>query len=86
MLFALGAASTALSALRSMSSSSTGPDQGSANPFEVAGPGPASTRPIQATGFSAGSRIAPATMRELLAAQGQSSDGTSTASALQHLP
>jgi hypothetical protein len=75
MLLALGAASTALSAVQSLSSSlssaasSTGLDQGSANPFEVASPAPASASPIPATGFSAGSQISPATMSELLAAQ-----------------
>ena len=61
MLFALGAASTALSAVQSLTSSlsssasSTGFDQGSANPFEVARPAPASASPIPATGFSTGS-------------------------------
>lgn len=79
MLFALGAASTALSAVQSLTSSlsssasSTGFDQGSANPFEVARPAPASASPIPATGFSTGSQISPATMSELLAAQSQSS-------------
>jgi len=79
MLFALGAASTALSAVQSLTSSlsssasSTGFDQGSANAFEVPSPAPASTGPIPATGFSAGSQISPATMSELLAAQSQSS-------------
>ena len=79
MLFALGAASTALSAVQSLTSSlsssasSTGFDQGSVNAFEVPSPAPASTGPIPATGFSAGSQISPATMSELLAAQSQSS-------------
>lgn len=68
MLFALGAASTALSALQSLStSSSTGLDQD--NPFEVGSPAPASANPIPATGFGAASQISPATMSELLAAQ-----------------
>jgi hypothetical protein len=77
MLFALGAASTALSAVQSLStSSSTGLDQGSDNPFEVASAAPASANPIPATGFSAASQISPATMSELLAAQSQSSTST----------
>ena len=82
MLFALGAASTALSAVQSLTSSlsssasasSTGFDQGSANAFEVASPAPASASPIPATGFSAGSQISPATMSELLAAQSSGND------------
>ena len=80
MLFALGAASTALSAVQSLTSSlsssasSTGFDQGSANPFEAASPAPASASPIPATGFSAGSQISPATMSELLAAQSSGTD------------
>ena len=80
MLFALGAASTALSAVQSLTSSlsssasSTGFDQGSANAFEVPSPAPASTGPIPATGFSAGSQISPATMSELLAAQSSGAD------------
>ena len=90
MLFALGAASTALNALQSLStSSSTGLDQGSDNPFEVASTAPASPNPIPATGFSAASQISPATMSELLAAQSQSSTSTpastSASSALQDL-
>jgi hypothetical protein len=78
MLFALGAASTALSAVQSLTSSasSTGFDQSSANPFEVSGPCPASASPVPATGFSAGSQISPATMSELLTAQSQSPTST----------
>jgi hypothetical protein len=77
MLFALGAASTALSAVQSLStSSSTGLDQGSDNPFEVGSPAPASANPIPATGFGAASQISPATMSELLAAQSQSPTST----------
>ena len=86
MLFALGAASTALSAVQSLAtSSSTGLDQGSDNPFEVASPAPVSANPIPATGFSAGSQISPATMSELLAAQDQSSTSTGGSGALQNL-
>jgi hypothetical protein len=90
MLFALGAASTALNAVQSLTSSasSTGFDQGSANPFEVASPAPASASPVPATGFGAGAQISPATMSELLAAQSQSTAtpaSTSAASGLQDL-
>jgi len=82
MLLALGAASTALNAVQSLTSSltssasSTGFDQGSANPFEVASPAPTSASSVPSTGFSAGAQISPATMNELLAAQSQSSTTT----------
>ena len=80
MLLAFGAASTALSVVQSLTSSSSSPapssgfDQGSANPFEVASPAPASPSSVSATGFSAGSQISPATMSELLAAQSSGTD------------
>ncbi|MGC2810128.1 MAG: hypothetical protein WA303_07095 [Bradyrhizobium sp.] len=80
MLLAFGAASTALSVVQSLTSSSSPPapssdfDQGSANPFEVASPAPASPSSVSATGFSAGSQISPATMSELLAAQSSGTD------------
>jgi hypothetical protein len=83
MLLALGAASTALNAVQSLTSSlssaasSTGFDQGSTNPFEVASPAPTTTSSVPATGFSAGAQISPTTMSELLAAQSQSSSTTS---------
>ena len=87
MLFALGAASTALNAVQSLTSSasSTGFDQGSANPFEVASPAPASASPVPATGFGAGAQISPATMSELLAAQSQSTATPASTSGLQDL-
>jgi hypothetical protein len=83
MLLALGAASTALNAVQSLTSSlsssasSTGFDQGWANPFEVASPAPTTASSVPATGFSAGAQISSATMSELLAAQSQSSTTTS---------
>jgi len=82
MLLALGAASTALNAVQSLTTSltssapSTGFDQSSANPFEVASPAPTSASSVPSTGFSAGAQISPATMNELLAAQSQSSTTT----------
>lgn len=95
MLLALGAASTALNAVQSLTSSlsssasSTGFDQGSANPFEVASPAPTSASSVPSTGFSAGAQISPATMSELLAAQSQSSTttpaSTSASSTLQDM-
>jgi hypothetical protein len=86
MLFALGAASTALSAVQSLStSSSTGLDQGSDNPFEVGSPAPASTNSIPATGFGAASQISPATMSELLTAQSSGSTDPSSDPPLQPL-
>src|ERR1700694_4645245 len=85
MLLALGAVSSALDALQSLTSSksaspqSTGFSQSSTNPFDFSGSGPASgsSTPSWSSG---GSQISPATMSALLAAQSQSSTG-STASA-----
>ncbi|HEY3892033.1 MAG TPA: hypothetical protein VGM00_08750 [Bradyrhizobium sp.] len=81
MLLALGAVSTALNAVQSLTSSaassasSTGFDQDSANPFELASPAPTSASSVPATGFRASAQISPATMSELLAAQSSGNTG-----------
>jgi Ca2+-binding EF-hand superfamily protein len=84
MLMALGAVSTALDALQSLTSSkssspqSTGFRQAPANPFDVPGNGQAlgnSTPPSVPGGAS---QISPATMGALLAAQSQTSMGSNT--------
>ena len=95
MLLAIGAVSSALDALQSLTSSKassaqgTGFKQNSASPFDLASssaPG-SPTAASAATGFS---RLSPETMSALVAAQGQSAAaGTlapgSRSEALQHL-
>ena len=75
MLFALGAATAALDAVSSLTSSGASSPQSSGfsavDPFKIASP--ASTSSAPASGFSAGSQISPATLNTLLAAQSQSS-------------
>jgi hypothetical protein len=96
MFFALGAASTAIDAIKSLTSSSssspasTGFGQNSNDPFGLSGDTSASGSSAPATGFSGGgSQISPATMSALLAAQGETgstaSATTSPSSALQDL-
>jgi hypothetical protein len=97
MMFALGAASSALDMIKSLASSNsssspaTGFNEASTDPFNISSGAAASTG-APATGFTGGgSQISPATMSALLAAQGQSSAGTassastSPADALQNL-
>src|SRR6266481_5553560 len=98
MLLALGAVSSALDVLQSLSSSqsssphSTGFKQAPTNPFDFSaspGPAPGSSTPPPWSG--GGSQISPATMSALLAAQSQSSAGSATTApigrsdALKHL-
>ena len=84
MLLALGAVSTALDVLQSLTSSkpsspqSTGFGQSSANPFDFSGNGPASGSPTPPPWSGGKSQLSPATMGALLAAQGQSSMGSTT--------
>jgi len=84
MLLALGAASSALDVLKSLTSKSSSPpstglSQDPTNLFDLSGGASASAS--TATSSSSGSsRISPATMSALLAAQGQSSAGTTSAS------
>jgi hypothetical protein len=84
MLFALGAAASALDAIKSLTSPGTSSPQstgfGAADPFAIAGDTQASGSAAAATGFSAGSPLSPATLNALLAAQSQSS-ASSTVSA-----
>jgi hypothetical protein len=88
MLFALGAAATALDAVSSLTSSGTSPSKPSSppstgfsavDPFEIASPVSASSS-APVSGSSAGSQISPATLNTLIAAQGQSSTGSTSAS------
>ncbi len=85
MLLALGAASAALDAIKSL----TSPKPSSSNPIGF-GPIPAgatdnsttpSEGPTTATGFSGGVKISPDTISALLAAQSQSSTGATAAGA-----
>lgn len=84
MLFALGAVSSALDALQSLTSpkssspQTTGFSQSSTNPFDISGSSPASGSPAPATGGNGFTQISPATMSALLAAQGQPSTATTT--------
>jgi EF-hand domain pair len=97
MLLALGAVSSALDALQSLSSSksssaqSTGLNQGSTNPFDFSANASAAAGSIPASRSGGASQISPATMGALLAAQSQSSMGSATSAltsrsdALKHL-
>jgi EF-hand domain pair len=97
MLLALGAVSSALDALQSLTSSksssplATGFNQSSTNPFDLSGGTAPSGSSIPASGSGGFSQLSPATMSALLAAQSQSSTGsatstsTSPSSALQDL-
>jgi len=84
MLLALGAVSSALDALHSLTSSksssppSTGFSQASANPFDLSGSTAPSGSSTPASGFNGFSQLSPATMSALLAAQSQSSAATTT--------
>jgi hypothetical protein len=97
MLLALGAASSVLDALHSLTSSksssppSTGFSQAPANPFDLSGSTAASGNPTPASGSNGLSQLSPSTMSALLAAQSQSSTApttpaaTSRSDALNHL-
>ena len=97
MLIAFGAASAALDAIHSLTSSSsssaqsTGFSQASADLFAPSGGASASESSAPVPGFSGGAQISPSTMSALLAAQGQSRTGAATpasvspATALQNL-
>ena len=88
MLFALGAVSSALDAIQSLTSSKsssptqkTGSSQGTTNPFAI--DSGSSTTSGATSSVNAGKypQIAPETMNALFAAQGQSTDSTSSSSA-----
>ena len=97
MLLAFGAASAALDAIKSLTSSgssssqSTGFSQASADLFGLSDGAAPSGGSTAVSGFNGGAQISPATMSALLAAQSQSSTGsatpasTSPGSALQNL-
>src|SRR5258705_11044691 len=82
MLLALGAVSSALDVLQSLTSSkpsspqSTGFGQGATKPFDFPGNGPATGSSTPPPWPGEGSQISPATMSALLAAQIQSSAGS----------
>ena len=84
---ALGAASSALDALQSLTSSkstspqTTGFTQSSTDPFAIAGSPTQTGSQPPVTGGSAFAQISPETMSALLAAQSQSSTATSTSTA-----
>jgi len=91
MLLALGAVSSALDALQSLTSSkpssphSTGFSHSATNPFDLSASGPASASSPPPPWPGGTSKISPATLGALLAAQSQSSMG-STTSALASRP
>jgi Ca2+-binding EF-hand superfamily protein len=97
MTLALGAASSLLDGLQSLttpkssSPQTTGFSQGPTNPFDFAGSSTPSGSQAPVTGGNGFTQISPATMSALLAAQGQSSTATTTSapssssSALQDL-
>ncbi len=85
MLFALGAASSALDALKSLISSkpssapqANGSGQNATPSFDISGGDPASTGSTPPSGSGGYSQISPATMSALLAAQSQSTTGSTT--------
>jgi hypothetical protein len=91
MLLALGAVSSALDVLQSLTSpkppslQSTGFGQGATKPFDFLGNGPASGSATPPPWSGGKSQLSPATLGALLAAQGQLSMG-STTSALAGRP
>ena len=81
MLFALGAASSALDVLKSLTASksqSSGPNKDPKSPFDLSGGTAASEGSPAKFGASGGSQISPATMSALLVAQSQSTTGSAT--------
>jgi len=87
MLPALGAASSLLGALQSLTQTkpssppTTGFSQTSSNPFDLSGSATPPANPAPATGFGGSSQLSPVTMSALLAAQSQSSAATPTPAA-----
>jgi len=78
MLLALGAASSAIDALMALTSSKppSGASQDAANLFGLAANAPASAGSTSGSGSGGGASISPETMSALLAAQSQSSTGS----------
>jgi Ca2+-binding EF-hand superfamily protein len=87
MLPALGAASSLLDALQSLTQTksssppTTGFSQTSTTPFDPSGSATPPANPAPATGFGGSSQLSPVTMSALLAAQSQSSAATPTPAA-----
>jgi Ca2+-binding EF-hand superfamily protein len=87
MLPALGAASSLLDALQSLTQTksssppTTGFSQTSTTPFDPSGSATPPASPAPATGFGGSSQLSPVTMSALLAAQSQSSAATPTPAA-----
>ena len=87
MLLALGAASSAIDALQSLTSSkstspqTTGFTQSATTPFDTTSSQAQTGSPPPATGGTGFTQISPETMSALLAAQSQSSTATSTSTA-----
>lgn len=84
MLLALGAVSSAVDALQSLTSPKSskhtpGFSQNAAGPFNVSNSSAASANPSPATGGNGSAQISPETMSALLAAQDQSSTATGSA-------
>jgi len=92
MLFALGAASSALNAIQTLTAASsssgkaTGFTEAATDPFSVSADATTAGGSTPSAAPAGSSQISPATMSTLLAAQGESSTGsTSQSSALQDL-
>ena len=83
MLHALSAATSALDLLKSLTatkSQSAGNKQQPKSPFDLSGSTEASEGSSAKSGAGGGSQISPATMSELLAAQGQANSGSTSTS------
>ena len=92
MLIAFGAASAALDAVHSLTSSgsssarSTGFSQASADLFGLSGGASASGNPVAGSGFSRGAQISPDVINTLVDAQSQSSGGSGVQAGSGGLP
>jgi hypothetical protein len=92
MLFALGAASSAVDALQSLISSkststqTTGFTQNPPTPFDTANGSTQTESPLPVTGGAAFTQISPATMSALIAAQGQDSSASTTSASTTSAP
>jgi Ca2+-binding EF-hand superfamily protein len=89
MFFALGAASSALDALKALTSSkssaqTTGASQNATSPFDLMSSGSSASVGSGSGSGGGGSQISPETMSALLDAQSQSSAGSTTASKSRH--
>jgi hypothetical protein len=92
MLFALGAASSAVDALQSLISSkststqTTGFAQNPPTPFDTANGSTQTESPLPVTGGAGFTQISPATMSALIAAQGQDSSASTTSASTTSAP